>query len=74
MGEGGGGGGGTLIFSHIRRLGLSFWVKILNFNIYWGFQKNEFFFGHEDFVDIFWGHHKIGRVLGVISLHFRVFF
>ena len=27
----------------------------------------------EDFVDIFWGHHKIGLYLEVISLHFRVF-
>ena len=29
--------------------------NILNFNIFLGFQKNEYFFGHEDFVDIFWG-------------------
>ena len=29
--------------------------------------------GYEDFVDIFWGHHKIGLYLGVISMHFRVF-
>ena len=36
----GGGGGGTLIFSHIRRLGLFWGFKILNFNIFWGFQKN----------------------------------
>ena len=28
--------------------------------------------GCEDFVDIFWGHHKIGLYLGVISMHFRV--
>ena len=27
-----------------------------------------------DFVDIFLGHHKIGLYLGVISMHFRVFF
>ena len=38
---GGGGGGGTLIFSHIRRLGPFFGFKILNFNIFGGFQKNE---------------------------------
>ena len=24
-------------------------------------------------MDIFWGHHKIGLYLGVISMHFRVF-
>ena len=38
-----------------------------------GFSKNEYFWGYEDFVDIFWGHHKIGLYLGVISMHFRVF-
>ena len=46
---------GTLRFSYIRRLGLFFGFKILNFNIFWGFQKNEYFLGYEDFVDIFWG-------------------
>ena len=51
--------GGTLIFSYIRRLGPFFGVKILNFNIFGGFQKNKYFLGYEDFVDIFWGHHKI---------------
>ena len=49
-------GGGTLIFSYIHRL-----------RIFGGFQKNEYFLGYEDFVDIFWGHHKIGLYLGVIS-------
>ena len=24
-------------------------------------------------MDIFWGHHKIGLYLGVISMHFKVF-
>ena len=38
-------GGCTLIFSHIRRLGPFFGFKILNFNIFWGFQKNEYFLG-----------------------------
>ena len=41
----GGGGGGTLILSHIRRPGLFFGVQILNFNIFGGFQKNEYFLG-----------------------------
>ena len=45
------GGGGTLIFSHIHRLGTFFGFKILNFNIYGGFQKNEYFWGYEIFVD-----------------------
>ena len=46
--------GGTLIFSHIRRIGSFFGgFKILNFNIFWGFQKISIFLGYEDFVDIF---------------------
>ena len=33
-----------------------FWgFKILNFNIFAGFKKTEYFLGYEDFVDIFWG-------------------
>ena len=48
--------GGTLIFSYIRKLG-SFLggFKILIFNIFGGFQINKYFFGYEDFVDIFGG-------------------
>ena len=41
--EGGGGRGdpgGTMVFSYIRRLGSGF--KLLNFNIFGGFQKNEY--------------------------------
>ena len=68
-----GGGGGTLIFSYIRRVGSFFGFKILNFNIFGGFQKNEYFWGYEDFVDMFWGHHKFGLYLGGISMHLRVF-
>ena len=60
---GGGGGGGTLIFSHIRRLGLFFGVQNSEFQYFWGFsEKMNIFGGFEDFVDIFWGHHKIGLV------------
>ena len=59
---GGGGGGGTPIFSHIRSLGPFLGFKILNFNIFWGFQKNEYFWGIK-ILWIFWGgHHKIGLV------------
>ena len=32
-----------------------FGFKILSFNIFLGFQKNKYFFGYEDFVDIFLG-------------------
>ena len=41
---------------------------MLNFNIFRGFQKNKHFWGYEDFVDIFGGHHKIALYLGVISM------
>ena len=34
--------GGTLTFLYIRRLGLIFGFKILNFNIFGGFQKKIF--------------------------------
>ena len=55
--------------------------KILNFIFIYlffffgggGVQKNEYFFGYEDFEDIFGGHHKIGLYLGVISMHLSVF-
>ena len=71
----GGGGGGTQILSYmyLRRL-VHFWVvQYFKFQYFWGFQKNEYFLGNEEFVDIFWGHHKIGLHLGVISMHLRVF-
>ena len=45
--------GGTLIFSYIRMLDPFFGFKILNFDIFLGFQKNKYFFGYENFVDIF---------------------
>ena len=35
--QGGGGGQGTLIFSHIRRLGLFFGVQNSEFQYFWGF-------------------------------------
>ena len=31
------------------------------------------FMGYKDYVDIFWGHHKIGLYLGVVSMNFSVF-
>ena len=37
------GGGGTLIFSYIRKLGSFFGFRNLNFNSFWGFQKNNIF-------------------------------
>ena len=69
-----GGGGGGVLGNVDTYVGSGYFLgfKILNFNIFGGFQK-KYFLGYEDFVDIFWGHHKIGLYLGVISMHFRVF-
>ena len=54
------GWGGTLIFYTYIGSGIFFRLKILNFNIFWVFRKMNIFGGHEDFVDIFGGHHKSG--------------
>ena len=35
-------------------LGSFFWFKIVNLNIFGGFQKNKYFWGYEDFMDIVW--------------------
>ena len=51
-------GGSNLILSYISRLGSFFGVKILNFNILGGFQKNEYFFGMK-VLWIFGDQHKI---------------
>ena len=68
------GGGGTLIFSYVRRLGLSFWGSIFGISMYLGvFRKMNILLGMNLLWMIFWGHHKIGLYLGVISMHFRVF-
>ena len=53
VGWGGGGGGYSDIFIHTCKLGSFFGLKFLNFDIFWGFQKNEYFLGYEDFVDFF---------------------
>ena len=58
------GGGGTLIFSYIHRVGSFLGVQNFEYHYFWGFQKNEYFLGYEDFV---------GQNLGVISMYFRVF-
>ena len=47
------GGEGGLRFSYIYVGWDHFWgFKILNFNIFGGFQKYHYFWGYEDFVDI----------------------
>ena len=46
-------GGDTLIFAYICMLQSFFGFKISNYNIFKGFQKNDYFLGYEDFVDFF---------------------
>ena len=46
----------------------------MNFNIFGGFQKNEYILGMKILWIFFWGHYKIVRYKGVISMHFRVIF
>ena len=68
----GGGGGGTLIFSYIRRLGSFYGVQNFEFLYFGGFQRNEYFLGGMKIsLFKFWGHHRIGLYLGVISLVLR---
>ena len=67
-------GGGTLIFSHIRRLGLFFWVQTSEFQYFWGFQKNEYFFDMKILRIFFGGSSQNWASFRVISMHFRVFF
>ena len=49
------GGGGTLIFPYIRRLGPFLGVQNFEFRYFLGFQKNKYFLGYENVVDIFLG-------------------
>ena len=71
-------GGGGLRFSYIYVGWDHFWgFKILNFNIFGGFQKYQYFGGGGGGgggMKILWIYHnKIGLVLEVISIHFRDF-
>ena len=60
--------GGTLIFSCIHRLESFFGVQNFEFQYFWGFsEKNKCFFGMKIMWIFFWGHHKIGLYLWVIS-------
>ena len=63
--------GGTLIFSHIRRLGLFFGFKILNFNNYWVFRKMNIFLNMKILWIFFGGSSQNWASLRVISMHFR---
>ena len=75
----GGGGvrtprGYSLIFPYIRRLGSFFWVQNFEFQYFGGFSEKKIFWGMKILWIFFWGHHKIGLYLGVISMHFWVFY
>ena len=63
--------GGTLIFSNIRRLRYFLGFKTLNFNIFGDFQKNEYFWGYEDFVDIFGGSSQKGSFLCILGSYLK---
>ena len=65
---------GVLLYFHTcLGSGHFFGFKILNFIIFGGFPKNEYFRG----IKVLWiflgGYHKIGLYFRVISMHFRVF-
>ena len=47
--------GGTLIFSYICRLRSFFGVQNSEFQYFLGFTEDQYFWGYEDFVEIFWG-------------------
>ena len=73
-----GGGGGTLILFDTCVGSGHFWrVKIFELHYFFGGggggSKILIFWVYEDFVDIFGAHDKIGLVLGVFSMYFRVF-
>ena len=56
------GGGGVLLYFHAY-VGSGYFWGAQNFEFQYfggGFHKTKYFWGYEDFVDIFWGHHKIG--------------
>ena len=66
------GGGSTLKILDIRRLGLFFGVQHFEFKYFRGFFRKMSIFGVLRFCGYFWGSHKIGLYLEVISMHFRV--
>ena len=62
--------GGVLCYFHTYVGSAHFFgLKILNFNIFGGFQKNEYFLGYEDFVDIFWGSSQNWASLRVMDFY-----
>ena len=75
--RGAGGGGGGVLWNFHTYIGSAhfFGFKILNFNIFWGFQKNEYFLGVWRFCRYFFGgHHKNGLVWGSFLCNLGSFF
>ena len=65
---------GVLFFHTYVGSGYFGGFKILNFNIFWVFQKKWIFLGYEDLVDIFLGSSQNWASFRFISMHFRAFF
>ena len=55
----------------IHKMGHFFGFKILNFHFVLGFQKNEYFLGYDDFVDIFLGSSKNWTFLCILGSFFK---
>ena len=61
------GGGYSDIFIYMLAWPIFGGFKILNFRIFGGFQKNEYFWGYEEIVDIFGG-----SFLNILGLFLKV--
>ena len=61
------------MFIHTR-LGPFFGVQNFKFQYFWVFSEKLIFWGLKIAWIFLGGHHKIGLVLGIISMQFRVFF
>ena len=73
--EGGGGGEWYSDIFILRRLG-SFWVQNFEFQIFWGFQKNEYFWGMKILWIFFWcqlaSYLERGPLMWTMPLHLHV--
>ena len=65
------GGWGTLIFSYVGSDHFAVCIFFYNFNIFLGFQINEYFSGMKMLWIFLRGHHKLDK-LGGISMYFWV--
>ena len=65
-------GVGTLVFSYIRRLRPFLEFKIVSFNIFGDFKKNEYFLGYDESADILWGHHKRYKKIKIFAVFIKM--